>query len=58
MPEFVSKHRLYTQVQSLLHVLCDETELAELELKVCHCTRNISFRITVSRKLFWTTPLY
>ncbi len=38
------------QVQSLLHVLCDETELAELELKVCHCILYIHTRILASGK--------
>ena len=31
-PDSMSFHK---QVQTMLHVLCEETELAELELKVC-----------------------
>ena len=35
-PQYLPLTAARLQVQTLLHVLCEETELAELELKVCH----------------------
>lgn len=48
---FFLKNRLNMQVQSLLHVLCDETKLAELDLKVCHCPLNIHSCVSASSTL-------